>query len=65
MLNIKYIQENPEIVKHSVEARELDVNVDLLLKKYEDWKKAKKDLDDLRRERNLFTEKINEAKKIE
>ncbi len=63
MLNIKYIQENPEIVKHSVEARELDVDVDLLLKKYEDWKKAKKDLDDLRRERNLFTEKINEARK--
>lgn len=63
MLNIKYIQENPEIVKHSVEARELDVDVDLLLKKYEDWKKAKKGLDDLRRERNLFTKKINEARK--
>ena len=63
MLNIKYIQENTEIVKHSVKARELDVDVDLLLKKYENWKKTKKDLDDLRRERNLFTEKINEARK--
>lgn len=63
MLNIKYIQENTEIVKHSVKARELDVNVDLLLRIYEKWKKEKKDLDDLRRERNILTEKINEAKK--
>jgi len=63
MLNIKYIQENTKEVKHSVKARELDVDVDLLLKRYEEWKKAKKDLDDLRRERNLFTEKINEARK--
>jgi len=63
MLNIKYIQENTEVVKHSVKARELDVDVDLLLKRYEEWKKAKKDLDDLRREKNLFTEKINEARK--
>jgi seryl-tRNA synthetase len=63
MLNIKYIQENTKEVKHSVKARELDVDVDLLLKRYEEWKKTKKDLDDLRRERNLFTEKINEARK--
>ncbi len=63
MLNIKYIQENLEVVKHSVKARELDVDVDLLLKKYEEWKKAKKDLDDLRRGRNLLTEKISEARK--
>jgi seryl-tRNA synthetase len=63
MLNIKYIQENTKEVKHSVKVRELDVDVDLLLKRYEEWKKTKKDLDDLRRERNLFTEKINEARK--
>ena len=63
MLNIKYIQENQEIVKHSIKARELNIDVDLLLKKYEEWKKAKKDLDDLRRERNLLTGKINEARK--
>ena len=63
MLNIKYIQENLEIVKHSVKARELDVDVDLLLEKYEEWKKTKKDLDDLRRERNVLTENINKARK--
>ncbi len=63
MLNIKYIQENQKVVKHSVESRELDVDVDLLLRKYEDWKKAKKQIDNLRRERNILTEKINEARK--
>jgi seryl-tRNA synthetase len=63
MLNIKYIQENKKVVEHSIKARELDVNVGLLIKKYEEWKKVKKKLDDLRRERNTLTEKINEAKK--
>ena len=63
MLNIKYIQENKKIVKHSVEARELDVDVDLLIEKYEEWKKVKKELDDLRREKNVLTENINTAKK--
>ncbi len=63
MIDIKYIQENPKVIKYSVKARELDVNVDLLLKKYEEWKKLKKDLDNLRRERNVLSEKVNEAKK--
>ncbi len=63
MLSIKYIQENPKVVKHSIKARELDIDVDLLLGKYKEWKKTKKGSDDLRRERNLLTEKINKARK--
>lgn len=63
MLNIKYIQENKKVVKHSIKARELDVDVDLLLQKYEEWKKIKKNLDGLRRKRNFLNEKVNKAKK--
>jgi len=63
MIDIKYIQENEKAVKHSVKARELDINVDSLLEKYNEWKKIKKDLDDLRRNRNILNEKVNVAKK--
>lgn len=63
MIDIKIIRKRPEIIKHSVEARKLDVDVNLLIKKYEEWKKVKKELDDLRRERNVLTENINVAKK--
>ena len=39
MLNIKYIQENKKVIEHSIKARELDLDVDLLIKKYEELKK--------------------------
>jgi seryl-tRNA synthetase len=63
MLNIKYIQDNKEIVEHSVLAREKDLDLDLLINNYEIWKKLKKKCDDLRRERNKLTEKIKADKK--
>jgi seryl-tRNA synthetase len=63
MLNIKYIQDNKEIVEHSVLAREKGLDLDLLINNYEIWKKLKKKCDDLRRERNKLTEKIKADKK--
>ncbi len=63
MLNIKYIIENKELVEHSVKAREKDVNIDLIISKYEKLKKLKKEIDDIRRIRNVLTEKINTLKK--
>lgn len=63
MLNIKYIKENKEVVNHSIKARELDVDLNVLIGKYEELNKVKKHLDDLRRERNILTGNINVAKK--
>ena len=63
MLKIKYIIENKESIKRSVKAREKDLDVDLLILKYEKLKKLKKEIDDLRRIRNILTEKINSLNK--
>ena len=63
MLKIKYIIENKESIKRSVKAREKDLDVDLLILKYEKLKKLKKEIDDLRRTRNILTERINSLKK--
>ena len=63
MLNIKYIIENKKIVEHSCKAREKDVDIDLLISKYDKLKKLQKEVDDLRRARNELTEKINTFKK--
>lgn len=63
MLNIKYIIENKQLVEHSCRAREKDVDIDLLISKYEKLKKLQKEIDDLRRARNVLTEKTNTLKK--
>jgi seryl-tRNA synthetase len=63
MLNIKYITENKEIVKHSCKAREKDVDVDLIILKYDNLKKLQQEIDNLRRQRNVLTEKIAVLKK--
>jgi seryl-tRNA synthetase len=63
MLKIKYIIENKESIKHSVNAREKGLDIDLLISKYEELKKLKKEIEDLRRTRNILTEKINSLKK--
>jgi len=63
MLNIKYITENKEIVKHSCKAREKDVDVDLIILKYNNLKKLQQEIDNLRRQRNVLTEKIALLKK--
>lgn len=63
MLNIKYITENKKIVEHSCKAREKGIDVNLLISKYEELKKLQQEQDNLRRERNSLTEKINTLKK--
>lgn len=63
MLNIKFIEENKDLVKHSIEARELDVDIDVILEKHTSIKYLKKQVDDLRQKRNKLTEQINQARK--
>lgn len=64
MIDIKLVRENPKIIKESIRKRlqdEKDFNS--LLKIDEDWRKAKKDIDELRSKRNNISKKINETKK--
>ncbi len=66
MLDIKFIQENSEIVKENMKKKFQDEKiplVDELISKRNEWKHLKKKIDDLRAERNKISEEINKAKK--
>lgn len=64
MLDIKLIRENPELVKKNTIERGYEVSlVEELIAKDAEWRKCKKEDDDLRCERNKVSESINAAKK--
>lgn len=64
MLDIRFIRENPSIVKQNCKNRGYDAeDVDEILALDEKWRKLKKEDDDLRAKRNKISKEINEAKK--
>ncbi|HJX05082.1 MAG TPA: serine--tRNA ligase, partial [Candidatus Nanoarchaeia archaeon] len=66
MLDINLIRENPELVRKNLERRKDPEKLkwlDELIKTDNDWRKLKKQVDDLRCERNKISEEINKAKK--
>jgi seryl-tRNA synthetase len=66
MIDIKLIRENPELVKENIKKKFQDEKLPLVgkVKKLdEDWRKIKKDEDNLRSDRNKISEQINQAKK--
>ncbi|HUW43452.1 MAG TPA: serine--tRNA ligase [Bacillota bacterium] len=64
MIDIKLVRENPKVIKESIKKRLQDgKSFDSLLKIDTEWKKAKKDIDELRGKRNKISQEINEAKK--
>lgn len=63
MIDIKYILENVEEVKKVCRLRGVELDVDFLLKNYNELRKIKGELDNLKREKNKLTERVNELKK--
>lgn len=63
MLDIKFIRDNPEIIKKAIKNRAYDVDIDLLLELDKKWRELKKENDDLRAKRNKISQEINELKK--
>lgn len=66
MLSVKFIRENLDLVKETIERRkdkDMMQALNLLLKKDEDWRSLKKKVDELRHRRNEVSMRINELKK--
>ncbi len=66
MLDIKFVQENPSVVKKDLEKRgdkEKAAWVDEVVKKQAQWKELKEENDKLRNKRNVITQQINELRK--
>lgn len=66
MLDIKLIRENPKLVKENIKKKFQDSKihlVDEIIKRDEEWRKSKFQADNLRKERNIVSEGINQAKK--
>lgn len=64
MLDIKYIRENPEVVKTAIKNKQLEgtVDIDLILKIDKDVRELTIEVDKLRQTRNELDEKIKSAK---
>lgn len=65
MLGIELIRNNPERVKDNLRKREEEESIkeiDELIKKDEEWRNLKKDIDQLRHKRNKLSQKIGEKK---
>ena len=66
MLDIKFIRENPDLVKENIKKKFQDDKlpmVDTLLKADEEYRAILKKSENLRHERNKITSEINEGKK--
>lgn len=66
MLSIKFIRENPEIVKKSLKKRKDDEKigwVDEVISLDEKWRSLKQEADDFRHKRNVITEEIMNLRK--
>ena len=63
MLDINLIRENAELVKQSQKKRGLDAkDVDIILDLDKKWRELKQKSDNLRSERNILSNQINQAK---
>ena len=63
MIDIKLVRENPSLVRENIKNRNYDIDIGQILELDEKWKKIKFKADNLRKERNEISKKINEAKK--
>jgi len=66
MIDIKLIRENPELVEKNIKRKgqnEKLVLLDKVIKLDEDWRAVKFEADNLRKNRNVISEQINQAKK--
>ncbi|MBI4147360.1 serine--tRNA ligase [Candidatus Woesearchaeota archaeon] len=64
MLDIKVVREHPELVKASEKKRGRDISiVDQVLKLDDSWKKELKKVEELKHQRNVVSQEINQAKK--
>jgi len=66
MIDIKLIRENPKLVEQNIKRKgqnEKLVLLDKVIKLDEDWRAIKFEADNLRKNRNVISEQINQAKK--
>jgi len=63
MIDIKFIRENPELVKKSCKNRGYDISIDELLKLDERYRNNLQKVEKLKHQRNSATKEINELKK--
>jgi len=66
MLDIKFIREDPKIVKESIKKRFQNEKlplVDRVIKNYNEWIKSKQKIEKLKHKRNIISKEINELQK--
>ena len=62
MLDIKFIRENPDIVKKAIKNKNVNIDLDVMLKLDEEISEINKKLQDLREAKNAITSQIPSLK---
>ncbi|HDK35284.1 MAG TPA: serine--tRNA ligase, partial [Bacteroidetes bacterium] len=63
MLDLKFIRENPDLVKNAVKNKNEKADIDKLLVLDEKWRQLIKETEKLKRLRNQVSAEINQLKK--
>ncbi len=63
MLTAKYVRDNLDSIRASMKKRQLDFPIDKILKLDEEWRKLKKETEEMQARRNSASLKISELKK--
>ncbi len=63
MLELKFIRENPEIVRERLKKRDPSISIEPLLELDQQWRNALRSAEDLKAERNKVSEEISKLKK--
>ncbi|MDD2233360.1 MAG: serine--tRNA ligase [Desulfitobacteriaceae bacterium] len=63
MLDLKYVRNNPDVVKEALEKRQASVNLDDLLLQEEERRKVLFEVENLKAQRNAVSEEVGQRKK--
>lgn len=64
MLDLKFVRNNPEVVKDALEKRHVSINLDHFLKQEEAKRKLLFEIENLKARRNIVSEEVGRLKKI-
>ena len=64
MLDLKFVRNNPEVVKDALEKRHVSITLDHFLKKEEESRKLLFEIETLKARRNIVSEEVGRLKKI-
>jgi len=61
MLDMDFIVQNPDVVKHAIDVKNVDLDLDVVLSTYDDVKVLLAEVEELRHDRNVLSKQAGKA----